>query len=67
MRRILACHHLKLWRHHLWLYPKKPRDTAFYTTITALIDLYTRPLQDDELVLSVDEKTALSSASHAAR
>jgi hypothetical protein len=67
VRRILACHHLKPWRHHLWLYPKKPRDTAFYATITALIDLYTRPLQDDELVLSVDEKTALSSAFHAAR
>jgi transposase len=29
VRRILACHHLKPWRHHLWLYPKRPRDAAF--------------------------------------
>jgi transposase len=59
VRRILVCHHLKPWRHHLWLYPKKPRDEAFYATISELIDLYTRPLHDDEIVLSVDEKTSL--------
>ena len=59
MRRILACHHLKPWRHHLWLYPKQPWDAVFYATITELLDLYTRPLQDDEIVLSVDEKTSL--------
>jgi hypothetical protein len=33
VRRILACHHLKPWRHHLWLSPKRPRDAAFYATI----------------------------------
>jgi hypothetical protein len=27
-RRILACPHLKPWRHQLWLYPKPPRDAA---------------------------------------
>ena len=59
VRRILVCHHLKPWRHHLWLYPKKPRDEAFYATISELIDLYTRPLHDDEIVLSVDENTSL--------
>ena len=59
VRRILACHHLKPWRHHLWLYPKHPRDAAFYTSISELIDLYTRLLHDDEVVLSVDEKTSL--------
>lgn len=59
VRRILADHHLKPWRHHLWLYPKHPRDAAFYTTISELINLYTRPLRDDEMVLSVDEKTSL--------
>jgi DDE superfamily endonuclease len=59
VRRILACHHLKPWRHHLWLHPKRPRDAAFYATILELIDLYTRPLQEDEMVLSVDEKTSL--------
>jgi transposase len=59
VRRILAAHQLKPWRHHLWLYPKQPRDAAFYATIAELIDLYTRPLREDEMVLSVDEKTSL--------
>jgi transposase len=59
VRRILAAHQLKPWRHHLWLHPKHPRDAAFYTTILELIDLYTRPLRPDEMVLSVDEKTSL--------
>lgn len=44
-------------RHHLWLHPKQPRDAAFYATISKLIDLYTRPLRPDEMVLSMDEKT----------
>jgi len=57
--RILAAHQLKPWRHHLWLHPKHPRDAAFYATIADLIDLYTRPLRADEIVLSVDEKTSL--------
>jgi hypothetical protein len=59
VRRILAAHQLKPWRQHLWLYPKYPRDAAFYATVAALIDLYTRPLRADELVLSLDEKTSL--------
>jgi transposase len=59
VRRILASHQLKPWRHHLWLYSKHPRDAAFYATVSELIDLYTRPLCDDEMVLSVDEKTSL--------
>jgi transposase len=59
VRWILAYHHLKPWRHHLWLYPKQPRDAAFYATISELIELYTRPLLDDEMILSVDEKTSL--------
>src|SRR5919198_1430674 len=59
VRRILAAHQLKPWRHHVWLYPKQPRDAAFYATVSELIDLYTRPLLRDELVLSVDEKTSL--------
>jgi hypothetical protein len=59
VRRILAYHHLQPWRHHLWLYPKPPRDPAFYATISELIDLYTRPLRADEMVLSVDEKPSL--------
>ncbi|MGH8069409.1 MAG: IS630 family transposase [Candidatus Entotheonellia bacterium] len=59
VRRILGSHKLKPWRHHLWLHPKKPRDAAFYATVSELIDLYTRPLREDEVVLSVDEKTSL--------
>jgi transposase len=59
VRRTLAAHQLKPWRHHLWLHPKQPREATFYVTIAALIELYTRPLREDELVLSVDEKTSL--------
>jgi transposase len=59
VRRILLAHQLKPWRHHCWLYPKPPRDATFYATITALINLYTRPLRQDELGLSLDEKTSL--------
>jgi hypothetical protein len=55
---MLACHHRKPWRHHLWLSPKHPREAAFYASISELIDLYTRLLPDAEVVLSVDEKTA---------
>jgi transposase len=59
IRRILAAHQLKPWRHHLWWYPKQPRDAEFYATVSELIDLYTRPLHADEMVLSLDEKTSL--------
>jgi transposase len=59
VRRILATHQLKPWRQHVWLNPKQPRDAAFYATVSELIDLYTRPLHSEELVLSVDEKTSL--------
>jgi DDE superfamily endonuclease/Homeodomain-like domain len=59
VRRILAHHKLKPWRHHMWLSPKHPRDATFYAQVTALITLYTRPLRPDEMVLSLDEKTSL--------
>jgi transposase len=59
IRRILVAHQLKPWRHHPWLSPKHPRDAEFYVTVSELIDLYTRPLRDDEMVLSLDEKTSL--------
>ena len=29
VRRMLAAHHLKPWRQHVWLSPKQPRDAAF--------------------------------------
>jgi transposase len=59
VRRILAAPQLTPWRQHVWLYPKQPRDAAFYATMAALIDLYTRPRRPDEMGLSVDEKTSL--------
>jgi transposase len=59
VRRILAHHKIKPWRHHMWLSPKHPRDEAFYDCISNIIDLYTRPLGANEVVLSIDEKTSL--------
>jgi DDE superfamily endonuclease len=59
IRRILAAHQLKPWRHHVWLHPTRPRDAIFSATMAELIDLSTRPLEEDELGLSVDEKTSL--------
>ena len=59
VRRILEHHHLKPWRHHLWLSPKVPRDEAFAAAVQEISVLYTRPLRDDEVVLCVDEKTSL--------
>src|SRR6266850_4735670 len=58
-RRILASHQLKPWRHHLWRYPKHPRDSAFSASVSERSELDTRPRRDDEMVLSVDEKTSV--------
>ena len=55
VRRVLEHHHLKPWRHHLWLSPKVPRDEAFAAAVQEISDLYTRPLGADEVVLCVDE------------
>ena len=59
IQRILASHKLKPWRVHMWLSPKVPRDAEFYNRVREVIDLYTRPLGEHEVVLSVDEKTSL--------
>lgn len=59
VQRILAHHKLKPWRHHMWLTPKKPRDAEFYARVSNIIELYTRKLRRDEIVLSVDEKTCI--------
>lgn len=59
IRRILAYHKLKPWRHHLWLSTKVPRDEAFIASVEALVKLYTRVLEPDEVVLCLDEKTSL--------
>lgn len=57
--RILRSHKLKPWRHHLWLSADVPRDQHFAQQISGLVDLYTRPLTDEEMVLCADEKTNL--------
>lgn len=59
VRRLLERQHLKPWRYHLWLSPKVPRDAHFLAQVQEVIDLYTRPLAEHEVVLSVDEKTNL--------
>jgi transposase len=59
VRRILEHHKLKPWRHHLWLSPPTPRDTEFYARVAEVVDLYTRSLRTDEIVLCMDEKTSL--------
>jgi hypothetical protein len=60
MRGLWAVHQREPGRHHLGLFPTYPREAGFSRTISALIELYTRPRRDDALVLSLDEKTSLS-------
>lgn len=59
VQRILASHKLKPWRVHFWLSPKSPRDATFRSTVLQILELYTRPLEVNERVLSLDEKTSL--------
>lgn len=59
VRRILNAHHLKPWRHHMWLGAKTPRDEAFRARVKEICDLYTRELLPHEMVLCMDEKTSL--------
>lgn len=66
VRRILANQQLKPWRVHAWLSPKVPRDAAFVTKVREIIDLYTRQLSGDDMVLCVDEKTSLQPRKRAA-
>jgi transposase len=59
VQRILESHRLKPWRVHFWLSPKTPRDAVFRSRVLEVLDLYTRPLEAYERVLSLDEKTSL--------
>lgn len=59
VRQILLHHRLKPWRQKMWLSAKVPRDAAFAKQVQEICDLYTRPLQPDEIVLCVDEMTSL--------
>ncbi len=59
VQRILSHHKLKPWRSHVWLRQRTPRDADFVARTKAICDLYTRPLEAHEVVLSVDEKTSI--------
>jgi DDE superfamily endonuclease len=59
VQRILEHHKLKPWRTHLWLSPKAPRNAAFVEQVRQVCELYTRPLEAHEIVLSIDEKTSI--------
>src|SRR3954447_4810250 len=59
VRQILLHHRLKPWRQKMWLSAKVPRDAAFAAQVHEVCDLYTRPLSPDEVVLCVDEMTAI--------
>jgi hypothetical protein len=59
--RMLDADALKPWRRRSWLWP---RDPLFYERAVPVLDLYAghwrgKPLRDDELVLSADEKTSI--------
>lgn len=59
VQRILASQKLRPWRVHHWLSPKVPRDDAFRAAVHNICDLYTCPLERNERVLCLDEKTSL--------
>ena len=59
VQRILESQKLKPWRVHFWLGKRTPRDEAFKQQTLNIMDLYTRPLEPHEQVLSMDEKTSI--------
>ena len=59
VQRILEGRRLKPWRVHFWLSPKAALDETFRARVLEILDLYTRPLDPHERVLSLDEKTSL--------
>jgi transposase len=59
VRKMLIREQLRPWRHRMWLSAKVPRDGDFLARVENLRSLYTRPLAQEEVVLSVDEKTSL--------
>lgn len=59
VRKMLIREQLRPWRYRMWLSVKVPRDGDFVARVENLRSLYTRPLAEDEVVLSADEKTSL--------
>lgn len=59
--RRLSCDAIKPWQHRCWIFP---RDPFFAAKASRILDLYERvfegkELQDNEFVLSTDEKTSI--------
>lgn len=59
VQRILFSQKLKPWRVHHWLSSKVEMNETFRSTLLEVLTLYTRPLDRDEQVWSLDEKTSL--------
>jgi len=59
VRRLPAADRLKPWRQHVWLHPRTPPDTRFAQQGRAVADLLTRPLDEHDVALSLDEMTSL--------
>ena len=59
VQRILGGCKLKPWRVHYWLSRKVAWDEALRDRVLDIMDLYTRPFEDDEVAYSLDEKTSL--------
>jgi hypothetical protein len=56
---------IRPWQHRCWIFP---RDPQFAIKAGRILDLYEKtwegkPLQDDEFVLSTDEKTSIQARS----
>jgi hypothetical protein len=60
VRRIRARPRLRPWRSHRWLHPRRPRAATVLVQVRELADLDTRPLGPDEVVICLDELTALA-------
>lgn len=58
VQRILLSQKLKPWRVHHWLSAKVEMDEAFRAIVLDVLNIYTRPLEDEQ-VWSLDEKTSL--------
>jgi transposase len=59
VRKMLVGEQLRPWRYQMWLSSTVARDADFVARVKNIRALYTRPLAQDEVVLSADEKTSL--------
>ena len=57
--RILKNHQLKPWRNHMWINPRVPFDENFYKKVKKIEKFYVGKIKDDEIRLSLDEKTSI--------